>query len=116
MDDGDEKGWTRDRRARAEAKLAAVAATTNLGDDAREDESALSAEALAARVEACAMRIERAVADVREAQFVDAAVEAVRAAVEARRGERRVTTLVLGLGSPATAAKRQGVNWRSRRF
>ena len=90
--------------ARAEAKLAAVAATTNLGDDAREDESALSAEALAARVEACAMRIERAVVDVREASFVDAAVEAVRAAVEARRGERRVTTLVLGLGSPAASA------------
>jgi len=90
--------------ARAEAKLAAVAAATNLGDDVREDESALSAEALATRVRACATRIERAVSDVREATFVDAAVEAVRAAVEARRGGRRVTTLVLGLGSPAASA------------
>lgn len=90
--------------ARAEAKLAAVAAATNLGDDAREVESALSAEALTTRVRACATRIERAVADVREATFVDAAVEAVRAAVEARREGRRVTTLMLGLGSPAASA------------
>ena len=97
------------RRARAigradAARLARVAATTNLGAAARDAEAALGEDALASRVAMLVRQLSRAMEDVRGAVFVEKALDAVAEAVVARVGGRTVTVLALGLGSPATSA------------